>query len=266
MFFGKLHSAVWFLRRPQLFPQFVHLVGQRIFGGRVPDTRKQSERWCERRAIGIQDAITRLTGAKMELSLTERHADVFAEARARVESCPVKMGGPGALDLLYWTILRKNSQRAVETGVAYGWSSLAILLAQQEIAGARLISIDMPYLRANNDAYVGIAIPDRLKIRGCWELIRRSDRQALPGALKRLGNIDFCHYDSDKTYVGRMWAYPRLWRALVDGGLFISDDIGDDVGFRDFSERVGAEPMVVRIDQEGGPKYVGILVKPASAK
>jgi predicted O-methyltransferase YrrM len=265
MLLGKLESAVWFLKRPQLFPQFVHLVRQRIFGGRVPDTRAQSVRWCERRAIGIEDAITRLTGAKMDLPLAEKCSEVFAEAKARAEKCPVTMGGPGALDLLYWTIARKKSLRAVETGVAYGWSSLAILLAQRESAGSRLVSIDMPYLRANNDAYVGIAIPERFKTADRWELIRRSDRQALPGALRRLGQIDFCHYDSDKTYGGRMWAYPRLWRALSGGGIFISDDIGDDVGFRDFSEMVGAEPVVVRIDQEGGPKYVGILVKPAAA-
>jgi hypothetical protein len=121
----------------------------------------------------------------------------------------------------------------------------------------------MPYVRGNNDEYVGIAIPERIKADGRWELIRRSDRQALPGALRRLGKIDFCHYDSDKTYSGRMWAYPKLWSALKEGGCFVSDDINDNVGFRDFAELVGVSPIVVRVPEEKGVKYVGVLIKPA---
>ena len=67
-----------------------------------------------------------------------------------------------------------------------------------------------------------------------------------------------CHYDSDKSYSGRMWTYPRLWHALRPEGLFISDDIGDNMGFADFARSVAIEPIVVR----SGEKYVGILIKP----
>ncbi len=38
----------------------------------------------------------------------------------------------------------KGAQRVVETVVAYGWSSLAILAAMQAGAGGRLVSVDMP--------------------------------------------------------------------------------------------------------------------------
>lgn len=54
-----------------------------------------------------------------------------------------------------------------------------------------------------------------------------------------------------------MWAYRRLWDALRTGGYFISDDIGDNVAFRDFAKSVGVEPIIVRSDD----KHVGILVK-----
>lgn len=265
MLFGKLESVVWFLKRPQLFPQFVHLVGQKIFGRREPDTRAQSERWCENHAMTAADAIVRLTGTKMDQPVMEKFKEVFVEAKARAERSPVKMGGPGALDLLYWTVARRQARCVIETGVAYGWSSLAILLAQKDIDGARLVSIDMPYLRENNDSYVGIAIPEDLKKGGRWRLIRRADRQALPGALRSLGEIDFCHYDSDKTYAGRMWAYPQLWKSLRAGGCFMSDDISDNLGFRDFAELIGIEPMVVKVPEGGKDRFVGFLVKPSQA-
>ena len=66
-----------------------------------------------------------------------------------------------------------------------------------------------------------------------------------------------CHYDSDKSYDGRMWAYPILWRALRPGGIFISDDISDNLAFRDFAAQISATPTVVKFDN----KYVGILLK-----
>ena len=46
--------------------------------------------------------------------------------------------------------------------------------------------------------------------------------------------LDLCHYDSDKSYYGRRWAYPKLWEALKTGGIFISDDIQDNWAFKEF--------------------------------
>lgn len=66
-----------------------------------------------------------------------------------------------------------------------------------------------------------------------------------------------CHYDSDKSYDGRMWSYSILWNALKRGGFFISDDIGDNVAFRDFANAVKANPIVIR----KGKKYIGLIVK-----
>jgi hypothetical protein len=36
-----------------------------------------------------------------------------------------------------------------------------------------------------------------------------------------------------------------LWRALCPGGVLISDDINDNLGFRDFANKVGVKPQVV---------------------
>lgn len=165
------------------------------------------------------------------------------------------MGGSADLDLLYGLIYILKPKRLLETGVAYGWSSLAILLAIQNIPDSRLISIDMPYVNRNLDFLVGLAVPDHLQSK--WTLLRLADRQGIPKALRRLGDIDFAHYDSDKSSDGRDFAYPIIWNALTPGGVFISDDISDNDYFIDFSERIGVRPLIVRCED----KFAGILFK-----
>jgi hypothetical protein len=56
-----------------------------------------------------------------------------------------------------------------------------------------------------------------------------------------------------------MWAYEWLWSKLRAGGIFISDDVNDNVAFKDFAETVGKEPIIVFYEPED--KYVGILIK-----
>ena len=112
-------------------------------------------------------------------------------------------------DLATW----RGPGLAVETGVAYGWSSLALLLA-----GMRLISTDMPYPLDNSEDHVGCVVPDEL--RASWTLIRRPDRGALSGVLSREGEVSLFHYDSDKSRTGRLWAYRLVWGHLAPGALF----------------------------------------------
>ena len=46
--------------------------------------------------------------------------------------------------------------------------------------------------------------------------------------------FDFCHYDSDKSYQGRMFAYNKIWNNLKKKSVFLSDDISDNMAFFDF--------------------------------
>ena len=72
--------------------------------------------------------------------------------------------------------------------------------------------------------------------------------------------IDLCHYDSDKSYEGRLRAYSLLWAGLKLGGLLISDDIQDNLAFAHFSRMTAGKP-VVTTDQTGSEKFIGILAK-----
>lgn len=259
-----LGVTLGFLRRPRLYPELWRILRARLMG-RVdpPEAREAAQRWCAERAQTPEAALVRL-GAGPTPDLRARFAAVFAEAERRVGACPVPMGSGANLDLLYALAEHFDATRVIETGVAYGWSSLALLLSLSTRAG-RLISVDMPYVERDNDPWVGCAVPDAL--RGGWELIRFADGEGLPRALRRLPEIDLCHYDSNKRYAARRWAYPRLWRALRPGGCFVSDDIGDNPAFRDFACEIGRDPVVVREPDspDDRPAYVGILVKPRGA-
>ena len=52
------------------------------------------------------------------------------------------------------------------------------------------------------------------------------------------GKVDLCHYDSDKSWWGRHYAYSILCHnQLYSRGLFISDDIQDNLYFSEFVKK-----------------------------
>lgn len=262
----RLEWLQFFATRPSLYPELVRRTGAMMKGRSAQELRKENScaeatEWCEARSTSTEEAVLRITGRGAMESVERLHTEEIAAARRAQRRCPVRMGGAGNLDLIFNLAEYIGAERAVETGVAYGWSSLAILLSLQRRPDARLASIDMPYPDRNNDRYVGCVVPDELRAQ--WTLIRRADRQGLPLAHKTLSWWDLCHYDSDKSYAGRMWAYPLLWEHLRPGGLFISDDIDDNVGFADFCAAIDIEPVIASTPaKQRGRKFIGVLQKP----
>lgn len=255
---SKVRNLIWFLKRPHLMPQVWYLFRRKFRPAIVAmdATGEESLRWCREREVDMATAYRKLTGQEAPVPVRERFGEVFAASERVTEACAVRMGGPGAVDMLYWICEFLQAKSVIETGVAYGWSSLAILLSLRDRPGARLVSVDMPYVGMNNDEYVGCAVPESL--RGPWTLSKTSDRQGIPRGLRELGAIDICHYDSDKSYQGRMWAYPILWQALRSGGIFVSDDINDNVAFRDFCAGLKIDPVIFSVHG----KFVGMMTKP----
>ncbi len=252
---SKLRTLRWFASRPHLWGQAVELV-KRKFGPDLdsPAHRRKATSWCEQNAISTDAAFDWLGQANRPY-FRQLVSDEWSEAKAKAASCPVEMGGEGHLDLLHACCESVNAKSVVETGVAYGWSSYALLRSLCNRNG-HLISTDMPYVQQNLEAYVGIVVPNSL--RNHWTLIRQADRQGLPKALARMPIVDMCHYDSDKSYAGREWAYPLLWQSLRTGGLFVSDDIQDNEGFRHFVDRLEATDWFVT---EHLGKFVGVIRK-----
>lgn len=250
-----------YLHRPALWPEIARRLRQRIQrdsneGERRDQQRMAAQHWCQAFGVSREAAFDAL-GLDERSSLVQSHAGIMTRAREAAEACPVPMGGASDIDLLYQLCEQLQATKVIETGVAFGWSALALLMSLVKRECAHLVSVDLPYMEFRNDRWVGCVVPPDLQAR--WSLHRMADREGLPRALREHPVIDLAHYDSDKSVKGRGWAYPLLWDALRPGGMLVSDDVGDNLAFRDFSESVVVSPLVFRLHK----KYLGVLVKPA---
>ncbi len=250
-----------YIHRPELWPQMARNITNKATG-RIPSPdalaqmKAEATAWCAAHCVKESWALERLGFPGETLHVEERYLDTLSAARTRADAVPVKMGGGGHTDLLYTLCEYQQAMTVIETGVAYGWSSLAILLSLKNRPDAHLISIDLPYFERHNDEWVGIAVPKELKEQ--WTLLRMADREGIPKALKIAPVVDFIHYDSDKSESGRAFAYPLLWNALKPGGILMSDDIQDNMGFARFCESINTSAVIVRKDAEN---YQGVLRK-----
>lgn len=243
-----------YVKRPDLYPELGRKIIKNIFNRKSAFRGKEkTQQWAASKAISQSQAIEKLFGFPMQ-SFQILFPEVLKTAVEREMQCPIKMGGAGALELIYHACEFTEAQNTIETGVAYGWSSLAALLSLEKRNGT-LYSSDMPYLGQNGDQYVGYVVPENLKKN--WKLYRHADKESLPKILKETSEVDVVHYDSDKSYEGMTWAYETLYPRLRKGGVFISDDINDNSAYQDFCEKNNIDTTVVEF--EG--KYVGLFVK-----
>jgi len=254
---SKIATATWFLLRPYTYRHLVEMLRRQAspWLRDLEASGAEAQAWGDALAVAPRKAMEALLGPGPYEDVTTLYPDTFRRAEAGARES-IGMGGAANLDLLYHLVRGLEARRVLETGVAYGWSSLSILLAQKTLGGGKLASTDMPYPRADNEEFVGCVVPEDL--RGSWTLIRRPDRPGLGRAIRSLGQVDLAHYDSDKTYAGQSWAYPRIWKALRPGGVLVSDDIQYQTAFRDFAATSAASPIIV--DSDG--KLIGILRKP----
>ncbi len=257
--FGKVLNYGRRLLQPQYWPELRRFAVKRLSGRPTDENTAQRAQQQTRAMVLTPEATLAALGlpAAALRSFSVDHPARLTAAEVRVSVSPGGMGGGADVDLLYSLCLALNAVRVLETGVAFGWSSLAILTAIADRPGAKLASVDLPYLGANLDHLVGIAVPEDL--RRAWSLHRGADRDELRGAIADTRPTDIAHYDSDKSYLGRLWAYPLIWESLRPGGLLISDDVEDNLAFLDFAEEVQETPLIVHTPSRD--RLSGILRK-----
>lgn len=189
-----------------------------------------------------------------------REGKEFAEsladlARPRMETLAaagVDLGGAGGLELLYLLTRVVRPALALETGVAAGWSTAAMLAAMRVNGTGRLMSSDFPFFRlANPERYIGYVVPNDLKSR--WSLRIKGDRRNLEEFLSPDTMVDLVHYDSDKTRDGREFFLRRLRPHLTGRHVMVMDDIQDNLVFREYAER----QSLFRVFAYEG-KYIGV--------
>lgn len=257
----KIKTVLWFAPRPDYWAHACELGLRKLRPNRDnPQLAESAKQWASDRVCTVSKALHQVSLLQSGDSVPAIPRYLIDIGNQKAARSAVRMGGAADLTLLYAAVKSACPKRLIETGVAYGWSSLAILTAISGIPDARLVSVDMPYPKLNNDSFIGIVVPDHL--RAAWSLIREPDRHGLEKAIARFGGtIDFCHYDSDKSYWGRRYAYPLLWDALTPGGIFMSDDIQDNNAFAEFVNSRRLRYAVTHCDG----KFVGITRKPSVA-
>ena len=251
---NKLLLLIWIILRPKYYLHLFSLIKRKfLINNDTTKNSKKAHEWAKENAISYVDALEKLNINGKLIGLDK---DTITEGQKLEAKSSVKMGGAGHIHLLYDCVRLLKVRNVVETGVAYGWSSLAILKALSQNGFGKLYSVDMPYPRKKNENDVGIVVPQNL--RNNWTLIRKPDNPGIISALKKAGGeIDLCHYDSDKSWWGRHYAYPILWKSLKSNGLFISDDIQDNLYFSEFVKKNLLNFAVVEF--EG--KFVGLIRK-----
>jgi hypothetical protein len=166
------------------------------------------------------------------------------------------------LALTHWAVTKHlQPDRVVETGVARGLSSAAILQAMHENQRGHLYSVDLPPLRDGWGAQAAIAINPSLAER--WTYIRGATRRRLPGLLEQLQCIDVFIHDSLHTYRTMRFELDTAWRRLRKGGVLVADDIESNLAFEELSSATHAPSIVVRAPSKKGSLF-GILIKRAS--
>jgi hypothetical protein len=101
----------------------------------------------------------------------------YQEPRKLLALKGITIAGVADTAFLFSLCQQRKPSSVLETGVAHGMSSLAILPAMDAAGSGHLTSIDMPYRGSADDSYVGQAVPESLRSR--WGLLKPSEFQEL---------------------------------------------------------------------------------------
>lgn len=186
----------------------------------------------------------------------KKYKKLYFNQKKKLHQNPYSFGGGADQEFLYNICKRKNIINILETGVANGWSTLAILLAIRKDHKKTLTSLDIPYPYKDSSKYIGSLIPDGLK-NNKWSLILGIDYKKLEDFKNKNIKFDLVHYDSDKNYFSKIRAFDIIWEILNEKGFLISDDVSDNNAFTDFVIKKNAKYYVYKYEN----KYIGIVEK-----
>jgi predicted O-methyltransferase YrrM len=233
------------LARNLLRPGYARVIVGKVRSRFTDDARTAAEAldWYAQRRVRPVDYF-----AAIDPALADETARFGESVRARAAEVSAQVGfevdSAGRYELLYFLTRLHRPRTIVETGVAYGYSSLAFLRALERNGdGGRLWSSDFPFFRmADPERFVGIMVPDEL--RDSWSLRTKGDGANLPEILTEVDRIDLFHYDSDKSARGREFGCDLVLPRLASDGVFLMDDIQDNGWFKHHVERRGLECVV----------------------
>jgi methyltransferase family protein len=139
----------------------------------------------------------------------------------------------------------------VETGVARGLTSAAMLGALARNGSGHLWSIDLPPLIEHElGSETGVVVNKRERAR--WTLLQGSSRRVFPSLLQRLDRVDLFVHDSMHTGRNVSFELEAIWPALNGGGAALVDDIERNAAFGHRAGTPGGHLVIQRAD-DGKP-------------
>ena len=189
------------------------LVVCRKFWARLSPRNSKAEvqkavQWYSEQASSMEKFMREWDSNLYEESM-EFSARFKEQSEKKLEQLGFDMGGGGSVELLYFLARFYKPMFCVVTGVAAGHSSAAILHALKENGKGQLFSSDLPYFRIDEpEQYIGLLVEEELKDR--WVLATDGDDENLSHLPREFAQIEFFHYDSDKSYEGRKRTLDRL--------------------------------------------------------
>jgi predicted O-methyltransferase YrrM len=206
---------------------------QRLRSGLERAERASNEAWCSAHA---EDPVewAKTIDADAWAQATAFAAGHVTHAQTLLKGTASSLGGGGFPALLYFLVRLRQPTRVVETGVAAGHSSRAILRALSANQHGHLWSSDLPYFTLHDaETLIGLLVESPLRSR--WTLKTEGDRRCLPAIVSEAAPIDMLHYDSDKSREGRAFAWSVIAPHLSPDALVLFDDIQDNGHFRDLT-------------------------------
>ena len=169
--------------------------------------------------------------------------------------------------LLFLIVRKFKPANVIETGVAQGASSYAILESLRLNGRGKLTSIDLPNFNpagfsykdgtfdttyVSSDLGTGWLIPQSLKDR--WTLVLGKSAELLPMMNQQ---ADLFFHDSEHSYENMMFEYKWAYNHLSPRGVIASDDIHLNEAYEDFKREVRDMRSILRPEKHS----FGVLVK-----
>jgi len=143
----------------------------------------------------------------------------------------------------------------VETGVAYGLSSMYILKALQKNQVGTLHSIDSVFRPWQRKEMIGAIIPDDLKSR--WNFVFGKSNEKLEQIYEKTENVDIFIHDSLHTYKNMIFEFEFAEKNMRKNGIILSDDVLDNDAFYDFTNKKELENYLIKVKGNLG---LGVII------
>ena len=143
----------------------------------------------------------------------------------------------------------------VETGVAYGLSSMYILKALQKNQVGTLHSIDSVFRPWQRKEMIGAIIPDELKSR--WNFVFGKSSEKLEQIYEKIENVDIFIHDSLHTYKNMIFEFESAKKNMRKNGIILSDDVLDNDAFYDFTNKKELENYLIKVNGDLG---LGVII------